>query len=523
MQDAGIDLIPSNDFSLYDQVLDTIALVGAVPERYGWDGGPGRPRHLLRDGPRPPGRRRRRDRDGDDQVVRHELPLHRPRARPRTSVLAVVAPSRSTSTPRRGGARDRHHAGADRARSASCCSARPADGRPSASTALDLLEPLVEVYGEVIEKLGEQGATWVQLDEPCLSRTAPSASSTRCGSPTRSSARSTSAPRILVKTYFDHVGEAYGVLRELPIDGIGLDFTGRAETSQRTSTCTAADECGVPGRGRLDDKWLFAGFVDGRNVWINDLEHCLDALEGLRELAPSSWWSRRAALCCTRRSTCDAEPAGDADLDDEMRSWMAFAVQKVGEVATLAKGLADGRDAIADELDANDRARDSRRDSHRTRTPEVRARVEALTDADARRARVSAERKRGPAGALRLADVPDDDDRLVSADRRDPPARARSCGRARSTRPHLRGADARRDRAGDRLPGGDRPRRAGARRARAQRHGPVLRRADARLRLHPERLGAVLRLALRAPADHLRRRQPARADDGRVDHTTRSR
>ena len=58
MQDAGIDLIPSNDFSLYDQVLDTIALVGAVPERYGHDGGRGRPRHLLRDGPRPPGRRR---------------------------------------------------------------------------------------------------------------------------------------------------------------------------------------------------------------------------------------------------------------------------------------------------------------------------------------------------------------------------------------------------------------------------------------------------------------------------------
>ena len=53
MQDAGIDLIPSNDFSYYDQVLDTIALVGAVPERYGLGRGPGRPRHLLRDGPRP--------------------------------------------------------------------------------------------------------------------------------------------------------------------------------------------------------------------------------------------------------------------------------------------------------------------------------------------------------------------------------------------------------------------------------------------------------------------------------------
>src|SRR3954468_400847 len=98
MQQAGVDLIPSNDFSLYDHVLDTIALVGAVPERYQHSGGhvgidtyfaqgrgPGagpalrgqrRNRHLLRDGPRTPGGADRCHRDGDDEVVRHELPLH---------------------------------------------------------------------------------------------------------------------------------------------------------------------------------------------------------------------------------------------------------------------------------------------------------------------------------------------------------------------------------------------------------------------------------------------------------------
>ena len=71
----------------------------------------------------------------------------------------------------------------------------------------------------------------------------------------------------------------------------------------------------------------------------------------------------------------------DADLDDEMRSWMAFAVQKVGEVATLAKGMAEGREAIADELDANDRAlEDSGASPHRTSNAEVRARIEALDE-----------------------------------------------------------------------------------------------------------------------------------------------
>jgi 5-methyltetrahydropteroyltriglutamate--homocysteine methyltransferase len=75
-------------------------------------------------------------------------------------------------------------------------------------------------------------------------------------------------------------------------------------------------------------------------------------------------------------------------LDDELRSWMAFAKQKVGEVVTLARGLREdgGREAIAGELDANDRALEDRRNSHRTRTPLVRERVDALTDDDSRRA-----------------------------------------------------------------------------------------------------------------------------------------
>ena len=106
-RDAGIDLIPSNDFSFYDQVLDTIALVGAVPERYEWDrvSRRRRPRHLLRDGARPPGRRRRRHRDGDDEVVRHQLPLHRPRAAARHGVPALLAQAvrRTTRRPRHSG------------------------------------------------------------------------------------------------------------------------------------------------------------------------------------------------------------------------------------------------------------------------------------------------------------------------------------------------------------------------------------------------------------------------------------
>jgi 5-methyltetrahydropteroyltriglutamate--homocysteine methyltransferase len=264
---------------------------------------------------------------------------------------------------------------------------KSADGVPEDFDRLTLLDDLLEVYGEVFERLAEQGATWVQLDEPCFveDRSEHELGALRIAYEELSKVKERT--RICVKTYFDHVGDAYGVLRDLPVEGVGLDFhRGRHNVEL------------IAKQGGLDDQTLFAGIVDGRNVWINDLEHSLDLLGGLqthcRELVVST-------SCSLQHSPVDldAEPAGsgqspdtgspggspDSDLDDELRSWMAFAKQKVGEVATLARGLGEGREAIAAELDANDRALEDRRNSHRTQNPEVRQRVNALTDEDAQR------------------------------------------------------------------------------------------------------------------------------------------
>ncbi len=103
---------------------------------------------------------------------------------------------------------------------------KPADGAPDRFDALDLIEPLVEVYGEVIERLAEQGATWVQFDEPCFveDRTEKELDALRLAY--EELCKVHERPRIVVKTYFDHVGDAYGILRDLPIEGVGLDFTG---------------------------------------------------------------------------------------------------------------------------------------------------------------------------------------------------------------------------------------------------------------------------------------------------------
>src|SRR5436190_998474 len=371
MREAGVDLIPSNDFSLYDHVLDTVALVGAVPERYAHPGGPvGLDAYFAM--------ARGRQGGGVDVTAMEmtkwfDTNYHYivPELGPRASF------SLSSSKPFDEHAEAMEELGIDTVPVivgpvSLLLLGKAADGTPGDFDRLTLLEPLLEVYGEVIERLAEQGATWVQLDEPCFVEDRPERELDALRLAYEELARVHERTRICVKTYFDHAGDAYGVLRDLPIEGVGLDFHRGPRNVE-----LIADE------GGLDDQWLFAGIVDGRNVWINELEHSLDLLGGLRDRCAQLVVSTSCSLLHAPLAL-DAEPASEV-LEDDLRPWMAFAKQKVGEVVTLARGLGEGRAAIAGELDANDRALDGRRDSHRTSNPEVRERVAALTDADARR------------------------------------------------------------------------------------------------------------------------------------------
>jgi 5-methyltetrahydropteroyltriglutamate--homocysteine methyltransferase len=406
MQDAGIDLIPSNDFSYYDQVLDTIALVGAVPERYGWEGGQVDLETYFA---------MARGRQTDDQDVTamemtkwFDTNYH--------YIVPELAPetrfSLSSSKPFDEHAEAMEELGIDTVPVligpvSFLLLSKLAEGVEHFD-AVDLIEPLVEVYGEVIERLAEQGATWVQFDEPCFVEDRSEKELDALRLAYEELCKVHERPRIVVKTYFDHVGDAYGVLRDLPIEGVGLDFTGNVHGD------LLSPEVHVHG-GRhnaefianqegLGDQWLFAGIVDGRNVWRNHLEHSLDALDGMRTRTKQLVVSTSCSLLHVPIDL-DAEPAGvDADLDDEMRSWMAFAVQKVGEVATLAKGVAEGRDPIADELEANDRARDFRRESARTSNIEVRARIDSLDEEHDQRSSPFEERRQAQRARI---DIPE--------------------------------------------------------------------------------------------------------------------
>jgi len=378
MQDAGIDLIPSNDFSLYDQVLDAVALVGAVPERYGHGGGDvGLDTYFAM--------ARGHQAEGVDVTAMEmtkwfDTNYHYivPELGPDTEFsLSSTKPFDEFTE-------------AQKALGISTVPvlvgpvsllllAKPADGVEEDFDRLSLIEPLLGVYGEVIERLAEHGAEWVQLDEPCfaLDRSEPELDALRLAYEELSKVHERT--RLLVKTYFDHTGDAYAVLRETPVDGIGLDFV-----YGRENMGVARDV------GRLEGKTLFAGIVDGRNVWINDLHASLEELKHAEELADEVVVSTSCSLLHT-----PVDLGAEVDLDDELRSWMAFATQKVGEVATLAKGRGEGNEAIESELAQNVEALESRNESERTRNPAVRERVESLD--------AGADRRDSPFGSRRDA------------------------------------------------------------------------------------------------------------------------
>ncbi|WP_019625872.1 5-methyltetrahydropteroyltriglutamate--homocysteine S-methyltransferase [Thioalkalivibrio sp. ALJT] len=234
------------------------------------------------------------------------------------------------------------------------------DGEP-----LELLDRLVPIYQELLEWLGDEGAGWVQMDEPILATDLPvewqSALQTAYDRLHRG------GPRILLATYFGTLGSQRDLAMELPVAGLHVDAVRGAS---EVSTLIAR----VP-----QDKILSLGVIDGRNVWAADLEACMDTLEpAASSLGADRLWL--APSCPLLHVPVDLEQ--ETGLDTKLHGWMAFARQKLAELAALKRGLTAGRAAIAAELERSRRARNSRQNAARTHQPLVRKRVEALAPHD---------------------------------------------------------------------------------------------------------------------------------------------
>jgi len=243
---------------------------------------------------------------------------------------------------------------------------KPSVEAPEGFQPLDRLDDLLPVYAALLDRLAAAGAEWVQLDEPGLvseSIDTPRAKTLGALEWAYSTlGRLARRPAIFVAAPYGSLDDALPVLAESSVEAIGIDLV-RGTVPAET-----------PG---LAEKTLVAGVIDGHNIWRGDLGGAFDTAARLSELSPNVSISTSTSLLHVPHDVED-ETALAADL----KSWLAFADQKVGQVATLALGLSAGRATIQAELDAAAAALDARRDAPGVRDGAVRTRAKALTEAD---------------------------------------------------------------------------------------------------------------------------------------------
>ncbi|MDE2089620.1 MAG: 5-methyltetrahydropteroyltriglutamate--homocysteine S-methyltransferase [Gammaproteobacteria bacterium] len=246
---------------------------------------------------------------------------------------------------------------------------------------LALLDRLVPVYGEILERLKRQGVEWVQIDEPILVLDLPQAWKSAFES-TYNRLQVAGLKR-LVATYFGALDDNLGLACGLPVDGLHIDLVRAPEQLSAVLDRLPAY------------KVLSAGVVNGRNIWRTDLEQALKMLEPARARLGERLWV--APSCSLLHSPVDLSL--ENKLDKELKSWLAFATQKLGEVALLKRALAEGRAPVAQALSESHAANEARRRSPRIHRPEVKARLVKINEDITHRAhpyaaRAAAQRRR---------------------------------------------------------------------------------------------------------------------------------
>lgn len=251
---------------------------------------------------------------------------------------------------------------------------KASDEAPHGFRPLSRLADLLPVYREVLGRLAAAGAPWVQLDEPALVSESIEEPRAEVLEALRTAyadlGASAERPAIFVAAPYGSLDDALPVLAASPVEALSLDLVrGSLPTGLDTETRTA-----------LATKTVVGGVIDGHNIWRGDLEKAFGTLTELLSLSPDVAVSTSTSLLHVPHDVED-EPA----LDARLASWLAFADQKVAQVAVLARGLIDGHEAIQTELTAATAALADRAAAPGVRVESVRAREAALTDGDFRR------------------------------------------------------------------------------------------------------------------------------------------
>jgi 5-methyltetrahydropteroyltriglutamate--homocysteine methyltransferase len=382
-QSIGIDHIASNDFSLYDHVLDTAWMVGAVPEGFGDDGhevGGSRYFALARGGTVDG-----RDVQALEMTKWFDTNYHYlvPELRPGQSF-------RPSSAKPVGEFREAKQLGVV---------TRPVLLGPvsflllakGVDEPLALLPALLDAYESVLADLVDAGSTWVQVDEPVLALDLGDDERSAFAYAFDRLAAVSPDVRLVVTSYFGGLGPNAEVALRLPVAAVHLDLV-RAPAQLDDELVRVPDGLG-----------LSLGVVDGRNVWRSDLDRALATVER----AVDRLGSDRvlvAPSCSLLHLPFDVER--ETGLDPELRGWLAFAVQRLEEVSLLGRAVREGRKAVADELGAARDAVASHRASPRVHRADVAERLAAITPAMTTRSAPFTERAPVQAERVPLPQLP---------------------------------------------------------------------------------------------------------------------
>ena len=374
-KEAGIEIIPSNDFAMYDQVLSTAATFGAVPKRYNWD--------------------------GDKVNIDLYFAMARGRQDENTDVTAMEMTKWFDT--------NYHYIvpefGADTDFKIACeasinqykeAKALGIQTRPvligpitflllgksyDDTKPLDLLDNLLPVYAELMKKFEEAGATDIQMDEPCLVLDLPPGAHEFYAKCYKYLADH-SELRMMLTTYFGALRDNLEMAANLPVSGLHVDLVRAPEQLHDVLNV-------LPG-----DKSLSLGVINGRNIWKADLTKA----KALVQKAIDKRGSENilvAPSCSLLHSPVDLDQ--ETELDDELKNWLSFAKQKLQEVSALVSGddFADNVAAIA-----------TRESSNRIHNPAVKERVTNITQADTQRNSSFNERQKLQEALLKLPLLP---------------------------------------------------------------------------------------------------------------------
>ncbi|WP_368652485.1 5-methyltetrahydropteroyltriglutamate--homocysteine S-methyltransferase [Ornithinibacillus sp. 4-3] len=364
-KDAGIDLIPVGEFSLYDHVLDTSATFGIVPSRYDYDGG-------------------KVDIDtyyaiarGVDNAVASEM------TKWFNTNYHYIRPELNDAKPAL--VENRALTAYKEAKEELGIDGKPVILGPVTYVALskgydakdfqEIVDAFTPHYVQILKELAEAGAKWVQIDEPIFSTNAPVEYVEAAEKVFAAFAKEVAGINIIFQTYFEKVSH-YERITKLPVAGFGLDFV-------HGESLDLLKQYGFP-----QGKVLAAGVIDGRNVWRNDLNQTLTVLDSIKQFV------KEENLIVQPSSSLLHVPVTknlEKKLDAITLGGLSFADQKLKEIALLTKGLNEGKETIQTELDEVAKALQLVKETHRS-NDKVHEEIKNLTEASAVRSKPAKER-----------------------------------------------------------------------------------------------------------------------------------